>query len=309
MITVQDSFFSADVTALREGLGGEYGRIRFTDGHLTIHEHLLATPQLCVNRLLLSGSLAIEAEVAMFTSVLSTGEYRWSVDDDRGEAQKTPFLLRPGTTATASMSDGEVVALTIDPASLEATARLFYADDRLTVRFASAGPVTAVAGRIYRNLLVSASAYLPLLPDSELLQRSLYRMMAAGLLECFPLHGDPAPRRASVRSRLDGYRRARTYIDDHASEPITVDDVAAAAALSVPQLDAALRAHSPAGLGAAGELRRARLAGAHADLLSADAGRGDTVRAIALRWGFSPSGFAREYRTVYNVTPRHTLTR
>jgi transcriptional regulator GlxA family with amidase domain len=57
-------------------------------------------------------------------------------------------------------------------------------------------------------------------------------------------------------------------------------------------------------------LRRARLAGAHADLLAADPTTGDTVAAIAARWGFAqPGRFARHYRSVYGVLPSTTLGR
>nr|WP_315267068.1 AraC family transcriptional regulator [Microbacterium lemovicicum] len=309
MITVQDSFASADADAVQERLGAQYGTIRVTGARIAMDEQILATPHFCLNRHALSGSLSIEAELLMFTSVLATGAYRWSVDGEEGDARTDPFLLRPNISTAASMADTEVIALTVDPAHLERTARLYYSDERLTVGFVSAAPVDSTHGRTYRNLLTVVPTYLSLLPGSELLQRSLYRLVATSLLECFRLSGDPAARRDSARSLLEGYRRARAFIDDHASEAITVEDIAGAAALSTPQLDAAMRAHSPSGADAAGELRRVRLAGAHADLVLADRTRGDTVRDIALRWGFPPSSFARSYRATYRATPQHTLLR
>lgn len=272
-------------------------------------EQILATSQFCLNRLSLSGSLSIEAEVLMFTSVLSVGRYQWSVGEERGEAESTPFLLRPDTVTSAFMADAKVIALTVDPGNLQRTARMLYADDTLTVRFSSATPVNASYARFYRDLLVAAPSYIPFLPGSTILQTSFYRMAAASLLECFSLHGDPTPRRDSARSQRDGYKRAHAYIDDHASEPITLDDIAAAASMSTRQLNAAARTYSPSGASAAEELRRVRLAGAHQDLVDGDPSRGDTVREIALRWGFTPSHFARIYRAMYHVAPRYTLTR
>ena len=51
-----------------------------------------------------------------------------------------------------------------------------------------------------------------------------------------------------------------------------------------------------------------RLARAHEDLRGADPTRGDTVTAIAARWGFLHFGrFAAEYRRAYGQTPRTTL--
>ncbi|MDQ4118039.1 MAG: helix-turn-helix domain-containing protein, partial [Actinomycetota bacterium] len=58
------------------------------------------------------------------------------------------------------------------------------------------------------------------------------------------------------------------------------------------------------------ELRRARMARAHADLRAGDPTRGDTVATIAMRWGFSnPGRFAAEYREAYGTSPSETLRR
>jgi AraC-like DNA-binding protein len=51
-----------------------------------------------------------------------------------------------------------------------------------------------------------------------------------------------------------------------------------------------------------------RLDRAHHDLLTTNPSRGDTVTAIAARWGFyNSSRFAARYRHTYGVTPRDTL--
>ncbi|WP_239080152.1 helix-turn-helix transcriptional regulator [Paractinoplanes brasiliensis] len=56
-------------------------------------------------------------------------------------------------------------------------------------------------------------------------------------------------------------------------------------------------------------LRRCRLDRAHRELLSADPTDGDTVGAIARRWGYlSSSHFAADYRAAYGRSPRQTLT-
>jgi AraC-like DNA-binding protein len=70
----------------------------------------------------------------------------------------------------------------------------------------------------------------------------------------------------------------------------------------------AFRAHHPLGLTPGQYLRRVRLAGAHADLAAGDPTAGDTVAAIAARWGFThPGRFAAAYRTAYGISPRRTL--
>ncbi|MEV0901636.1 AraC family transcriptional regulator [Actinoplanes sp. NPDC049802] len=101
-------------------------------------------------------------------------------------------------------------------------------------------------------------------------------------------------------------RRAMAYIDAHAGEPLTVEDIAAAAHLSVRGLQAAFARHGDTT--PTGYLRRARLHGAHRDLADGDPARGDTVAAIARRWGFAaPGRFAVEYRKAFGRSPGHTL--
>ena len=59
-----------------------------------------------------------------------------------------------------------------------------------------------------------------------------------------------------------------------------------------------------------GYLRSVRMARAHADLLAARRGDGETVsREIANRWGFSQlSRFAHDYKARYGESPRETLS-
>jgi AraC-like DNA-binding protein len=101
-------------------------------------------------------------------------------------------------------------------------------------------------------------------------------------------------------------RRAATYIETHAGEPITVEDVAVAAGVGVRGLQAAFARHrdtTPTGY-----LRRVRLERAHHDLLTGDPSRGDTVTGVARRWGFAdPGRFARAYRRAYGRPPGETL--
>ncbi|WP_230763669.1 helix-turn-helix transcriptional regulator [Agromyces mediolanus] len=101
-------------------------------------------------------------------------------------------------------------------------------------------------------------------------------------------------------------RRAVDYAESHAAEPVTVDDLAAAARLTSRGLQAAFRRHldtTPSEY-----LRRVRLARAHEELRAADPTAGDTVRGIARRWGFgNDARFARAYREAYGVTPVATL--
>ncbi|MFC4065198.1 AraC family transcriptional regulator [Actinoplanes subglobosus] len=101
-------------------------------------------------------------------------------------------------------------------------------------------------------------------------------------------------------------RRALAYIDAHAAEPITVEDIAEASGIGVRGLQAAFARHgdrTPMQC-----LRQARMAGAHRELRAGDPSRGDTVAVIARRWGFAtPGRFAAGYREIYGRLPGHTL--
>lgn len=103
-------------------------------------------------------------------------------------------------------------------------------------------------------------------------------------------------------------RRATAFIDTHLADPIGLSDIAAAARIGTRALQVAFRHHldtTPTEY-----LRRARLAGAHEDLVGADPSTGVTVAIIAARWGFTnPGRFAGEYRHNYGRSPRQTLYR
>jgi transcriptional regulator GlxA family with amidase domain len=114
-------------------------------------------------------------------------------------------------------------------------------------------------------------------------------------LSSMPVAGDPAT-----------VRRAVAFVDEHAGEPIGVEDIADAARVGVRALQLAFRKHrdtTPLEY-----LRRVRLDRAHRDLQDADPTRGDTVAGIATRWGFAhPGTFAIEYRRTYGRPPSATL--
>ncbi|PWW25268.1 prepilin-type processing-associated H-X9-DG protein [Geodermatophilus normandii] len=101
-------------------------------------------------------------------------------------------------------------------------------------------------------------------------------------------------------------RRAVAFVDGHASLPITVTDIARAAGVGPRALQLAFARHL--GLSPTAYLRRVRLECAHRELQAADPTTGDTVAAIARRWGFArPDRFTVAYRATYGVLPSHTL--
>lgn len=133
------------------------------------------------------------------------------------------------------------------------------------------------------------------------------QLLAAAVLAAFPNTARTDP---TAQDRTDAHsatlRRAVAYIEDHAHEPLTVADIAAAAHVTIRALQYAFRRHldtTPLAY-----LRRVRLAHAHRELRAADPGSGTTVGDIAARWGFAhPGRFAALYREAYGTSPSRTL--
>jgi AraC-like DNA-binding protein len=175
--------------------------------------------------------------------------------------------------------------------------------------FESMTPVSAAAARFWRATVAMVNREL-VAPDSALanplVQSSTFTMLAAAALGTFPnttmsAH-TPSPRQAGPA----GLRRAIAFIDENADRPLTVADVASVAGTSGRALQHAFHRHyntTPTAY-----LRRVRLERSHRELQAADPTRGDTVAAVAARWGFVHLGrFATVYRRVYGQPPSHTL--
>lgn len=142
-------------------------------------------------------------------------------------------------------------------------------------------------------------------PGLDLLERELDHLLSAAARACAPdPFGTPVePDSPSAPATLD---RAIHYIETHAAEPIKLADIATAAGLSPRALQSAFRRYR--GTTPLRYLHHVRLELAHRDLQAARPGDGQTVSAIASRWGFVQlSRFARDYQARYGVLPRRTL--
>jgi len=97
-------------------------------------------------------------------------------------------------------------------------------------------------------------------------------------------------------------RRALAFIDAHAGEDIGIAEIAEAARIGPRGLQRAFRQYrdtTPMEY-----LRRVRLDHAHRELLAGDPSRGDTVSAVAARWGFAHAGrFSAAYYAAYGCFP------
>ena len=143
--------------------------------------------------------------------------------------------------------------------------------------------------------------------NSPLVAEEMIRTAAVAALHVFPnttMTRQHTPGPGAVGP--PALRRAVAFIDANAHRPVTLSDIAAAAGTGSRAIQVAFRRHydtTPLGY-----VRRVRLEHAHRDLQAGDPTRGDTVAAIAARWGFAkPDRFAAYYRAAYATLPSHTL--
>lgn len=230
---------------------------------------------------------------------------------DGREIPPAPAITSPGQEVVSRWApDTTALVLRIPQRVIDAAIRPYAnaSGDDAPLRFE---PVMDVSNDEVRQWLSLAHSFAAMV-DSGLLTRSpdtaahFEQMLVHGLLACQPhnlsggtLHGGPVGAPIALR-------RALAFCEEHASEPISVADIAAASHMSVRTLQEKFRTHL--GITPLAHLRHVRLAGAHTDLLAVAEGRSDdTVTGIALRWGFSHLGrFGSLYRAAYGRLPSQT---
>ncbi|WP_380175395.1 helix-turn-helix transcriptional regulator [Kineococcus sp. DHX-1] len=180
------------------------------------------------------------------------------------------------------------------------------------VRFLGTTPVSPAMHRYWRSLvrLVGGALADPDSPlASPLLAEDLAGTVAVAALHTFP-------NTALTREHVPGpgatapatVRRAVEHVEANAHLPLTLTDLAAAAGTSARALQAGFQRHL--GTTPLDHVRRVRLDRAHRELVDADPTRGDTVAAVAARWGFgNPGRFAAAHREAYGESPAVTLRR
>jgi transcriptional regulator GlxA family with amidase domain len=185
--------------------------------------------------------------------------------------------------------------------------RRLTGDDRFSLRTPTVGPSPVsreFAAHWERVFLHVAGSLFTSGAGSDLVEAELRRNALHATLAAFsPEFGLALQRSVQRRAAPRSVQRAISYLEEHAHEAITIDDVAEAAGISTRGLQYAFR--RALDMTPTDYLRRRRLEGAHAEMA---AGTTASVGEIALRWGFaSASRFAKHYRDAYGRTPRQTL--
>ncbi|GAB3602317.1 helix-turn-helix domain-containing protein [Microbacterium aureliae] len=228
----------------------------------------------------------------------------------RGEDVDTsqPFVFRPGEGSSSS-EELDVLTANIDTAVLgrAVSAHLGVDDARIDVT-----RTAAVSPELRQHWLRTMSyawrsTQVPEVFHNDLARAVTMESLVAGALATFPVDVLHAGRRPSDAALSSAVRRARTYIEDHADQPLTVQQIAAAARLSVRALQNSFRRELQAT--PLEYVRRVRLIHARDDLLQAHVGE-HSVAEIAARWGFvSASRFAAQYAELFGEKPSVTLRR
>lgn len=209
-------------------------------------------------------------------------------------------------------SDARIGVVRLELSEVERLASELYNVDAAELRFLDSKPASGDAERYWQAVVRMVNR--EVLPNefasgNPIVQVSIGRLLGTALLQTFPntaTSGSSGLTRAGGRIPPAALRRAVEYIQAHAAEAITMDDIAAVARVTPRSLQHGFRRiwnTTPTAY-----LRQVRLERAHRDLQAADPSRGDTVAAVAARWGFGNVGrFAARYREAYGRTPHEVL--
>lgn len=234
-------------------------------------------------------------------AAVSNGSARYASDAGRAA------VLNPHHETTMIWEEGtRQILIQIDRKALMAHlgAQLARAPDRL-ISFDGPMDLTTAAGSAFRQLvlyLVSEADQGRAVFGAGLMARQLESTLMAGLLEATPHDylSDFGRVRSAPRPRH--MRLAESYIEAHLTDPITVEEIADAAGISVRGLQLAFRSYrdtTPLGF-----WRDLRLLRVHQSLLAVEG----TVTEVALKWGFTHfSRFSAMYHRKFGFFPRDAL--
>jgi transcriptional regulator GlxA family with amidase domain len=143
----------------------------------------------------------------------------------------------------------------------------------------------------------------PDLYERDLVRDQMIDTLAATTIEAFELTD---ARERDVDQDSEALQRAEAFMRGRLGDPLTIPEIAGAAGVSLRGLQVLYQRRL--GTTPILHLRRLRLAAARTRL--EDPGVGETVTAIARRFGYSNVGrFGAHYRAAYDEAPASTLQR
>jgi AraC-like DNA-binding protein len=222
----------------------------------------------------------------------------------------TPVLFPPHQAVSALWADTDAGCVCLQAADVERVAVETTGDETSALRFTGLRPMSPDLARHWNDAvryLVGAVLRDPDVAANPLIAGQLTQLLATAALDTFP-----STRLASHRRLPPDHatppvvRRAIDFIEANADRETTLSEIAVASGIGPRGLQAAFLRHQDTTPTA--YARRVRMERAHRELLDADSAGGDTVPALAARWGFAdPGRFATAYEQTYSRPPGQTL--
>jgi AraC-like DNA-binding protein len=290
------------------GLGGDRGGFRFQLVGM-------GSDWFSIDRVSCTGSLATDQLVCPTLLIAHLRGGRARIATARAETTVVPGSIvladpvRPHSAACENVGV-DVVRLDLMTARRVLGIRAGIEPDQVSLELSV--PLSQARGRYWLSVVEQLRTEVLGNPDAArqpLVRAQAFDQLCTALMWAFPNSAGAAltgGRPTVVPVRPAALRRALTYIDEHAHLPIGITEIAQASGIGargLQQLFRTDREDTPLGY-----LRAVRMRHAHQDLQAADPAAGDTVAAIAARWGFAhPARFAAQYRRRYGQHPSATL--
>lgn len=283
------------------------GTVRESATPFSFRQRVLGSDQVNIAqfRIVSRAELAVDLDGVLGIGMRAGGDYR-AITNGHSVDTTRPFVLSPGL-AESSSSVLNLTMVNLDLDAVKAHAGAESSKDRL--HWVTTGPVSTAAAGHWRHVAAHAAGVFstPALVDNALVQRATVDLLLASAINTFGMELERWVSPAADAVLPGPMRRAVSFIEDNAQNPIGVSEIAAAARLSTRGLQVAFR--RTLGTTPLEYMRMVRLSEARADLHAADPGT-TTLTQVAHRWGFTNLGrFTTLFRATYGESPRAALDR
>lgn len=310
MALIAQQFGTTDADVAEKALAQVYPDFRFQEPgrfeHFHYRQNVVGDEIATLAVTDFGGTMNATAELddAFAVVVVESGRFGvWSGDE--GTDPGRPGLARPGAVSSLLDHTG-IVMVNFTERALKSTLRAFHGVDRVALVYPNLSPVDSAKDRLWqesltfvRNTILTEGVAL-----NDGIRASAFRMLSLVAVDVFGITAAmPTPPGQGAGAAT--VRRARLFMDENAARTISIEEIAAAAYVSVRGLQYAFRRQL--GVTPLTYLRGVRLDAAHAELRASDPAT-TTVREIALRWGFAHLGrFSAVYSETYGELPSRTL--
>ncbi|PZF31194.1 helix-turn-helix transcriptional regulator [Curtobacterium sp. MCPF17_051] len=300
MMLQQDT---VDFDAVSEVLGAMYPKVRLEPprGRVRFRADIRGDDRLSIARLSMGFHAQVTVEPAgVFISATRLGGGLRTEHGDGGEVGGVLF----GQEETVAEYDGsELLVVNMPESSLVQHAVRAEGADTGVLRLHGHRPIPERAdvwaqavSHVHQNVVRVESAF-----RNELVRTAAFDYLLSVATWALPFETVTRVL-AGTGAGAATVRRAAAYMDSHLSDPITLEDVAAAARVSSRGLQSTFRRQLD--MTPMTYLRRARLAEAHRELLDDES---KLIKDVAAKWGFSNQGrFSRLRREMYGTDGHRT---